>query len=166
VTWLELKRREVAAAAAALLLLVALSSSLQAGDNELIRELNKKPVATVEDGMRMILWLTEGAGADEPFEEVADRLQKAKLIKKSWAKKPDASLRKGQLAYMVVRVCKIRGGLNMMLFGRNERYALRECIFLGLLQRGTAGQYVSGLALLGTIGRAEVFVERHPPGPH
>jgi hypothetical protein len=146
--------------------LAALSTSVQAEGNDLIRQLNKKPVATVEDGCRMLLWLSRGMGADEPFDQVSSALEKDGLIRQSWLKDPQAPLRKGQLAYMVVRVCQIRGGVTMMLSGRNERYSLRECIFLGLLERGSSGQYVSGLALLGTVGRAEVFMEEHPPGAY
>jgi hypothetical protein len=143
-----------------------LAPSAGAEGNDLIRALSDKPVATVEDGCRMMLWLARGTGADEPFDQVTTSLKEAGLIRDSWLKDPQAPLRKGQLAYMVVRICQIRGGVTMMLSGRNERYSLRECIFLGLLERGPSGQYVSGLALLGTVGRAEVFMDEHPPGAH
>lgn len=146
-----------------LALLVLLSaSSLRAQDTKLIRELVDKPVATVEDGLRMALLLTQGVGATEPFEEVAAKLRGSGLIRDKWLEKPEQPLRKGQLAYIIVKACGIKGGLTMRLTGVSERYALRECIFLNLLVRGSTGNYVSGLELLGSIGRAEKYLEEHP----
>ena len=146
-----------------LALLVLLSvSSLWAQDTKLIRELVDKPVATVEDGLRMALLLTQGVGATEPFEEVAAKLRGSGLIRDKWLEKPEQPLRKGQLAYIIVKACGIKGGLTMRLTGVSERYALRECIFLNLLVRGSTGNYVSGLELLGSIGRAEKYLEEHP----
>jgi hypothetical protein len=128
----------------------------------LIRDLAEKPVATVEDGLRMVLLLSQGVGATEPFAEVATKLRGSGLVRDSWLEKPGEHLRKGQLAYMIVKACGIKGGLTMMLTGVSERYALRECIFLDLLVRGSTGNYVSGLELLGSMGRAEKYLEEHP----
>ena len=145
-----------------LLLLFAGAVSLEGASNQLIRDLAERPVATVEDGLRMILLLAEGVGAEEPFDQVAAKLRGSDLIRDEWLKKADERLRKGQLAYMIVKACGIKGGLTMMLTGVSERYAVRECIFLELLARGSTGNYVSGLELLGSIGRAEKYLEAHP----
>jgi len=146
-----------------LLLSLAAGTTLRAQSNQLIRDLAEKPVATVEEGLRMALLLTQGVGAAEPFEEVAAKLRGSGTIRDKWLEKPGERLRKGQLAYIIVKACGIKGGLTMRLTGVSERYALRECIFLELLERGTSGNYVSGLELLGSIGRAEKYLEEHSP---
>jgi len=145
----------------ALLLALAWSSALGAQSTQLVRDLAERPVATVEDGLRMALLLTRGVGATEPFEEVAAKLRGSGLIRDRWLENPEKRLRKGQLAYIIVMACGIKGGLTMRLTGVSERYALRECIFLQLLERGSTGNYVSGLELLGSIGRAEKYLEEH-----
>jgi hypothetical protein len=151
-------------------LLVALlpltaSTGLWAQGTQLIRDLAEKPVATVEDGLRMGLLLTQGVGGTEPFEEVAAKLRGSGVIRDRWLEKPDESLRKGRLAYIIVKACGIEGGITLRLTGVSERYALRECIFLELLERGSTGNYVSGLELLGSISRAERYLEEHPRAP-
>ena len=145
-----------------LVLVLAAGSGLLAQSNQLIRDLAEKPVATVEDGLRMALLFSQGVGATEPFDEVAAKLKGSDLIRDKWLEKPGERLRKGQLAYIIVKVCGIKGGLSMRLMGVSERYALRECIYLNLLERGSTGNYVSGMELLGSMGRAEKYLEDHP----
>jgi hypothetical protein len=132
---------------------------------ELVRDLAEKPVATVEDGLRMALLLTQGVGAGEPLADVATKLRGSGLVRDAWLEKPGDPLRKGQLAHIIIRACGIKGGLTMRLTGVSERYALRECIFLNLVVRGSTGNYVSGLELLGSVGRAEKYLEEHPRKP-
>jgi len=155
--------RRLVLVAAPLLLLAAGALGAAADSNQLVRDLADKPVATVEDGLRMILLLTQGVGVEEPFDQVAGKARASDLVRDKWLQKPEEPLRKGQLAYMIVKACGIRGGLTMMALGVTERYALRECIFRDLLERGSTGNYVSGLELLGSIGRAEKYLEEHPP---
>jgi len=150
----------------ALVLILAAGSGLLAQSNQLIRDLAEKPVATVEDGLRMALLFSQGVGATEPFDEVAAKLKDSDLIRNKWLEKPGDRLRKGQLAYIIVNACGIKGGLTMRLTGVSERYALRECIFLNLLERGSTGNYVSGMELLGSMGRAEKYLEDHPRKAH
>ena len=146
----------------ALLLMVVAGPTLWAQSNQLVRDLAEKPVATVEDGLRMALLFSQGVGATEPFDQVPAKLKGSDLIRDEWLEKPGDRLRKGQLAYIIVKACGIKGGLTMRLTGVSERYALRECIFLQLLERGSTGNYVSGMELLGSMGRAEKYLEDHP----
>ena len=145
-----------------LLLVLVAGTTLWAQSNQLIRDLAEKPTATVEDGLRMALLLTQGVGATEPLEEVVAKVRGSDLVREKWLEKPAENLRKGQLAYIIVKACGIKGGLTMRLTGVSERYALRECIFLSLLERGSTGNSVSGLELLGSMGRAEKYLEEHP----
>jgi hypothetical protein len=149
----------------AALVLVLAAGSVRGESTQLIRDLAEKPVATVEDGLRMALLFTQGVGATEPFAEVAAKLRGSGVIRDAWLEKPGDPLRKGQLAYIIVKACGIKGGLTMRLTGVSERYALRECTFLDLLVRGSTGNYVSGLELLGSMGRAEKYLEEHPRTP-
>jgi hypothetical protein len=137
----------------------------QGSQTALVRDLAEKSVATVEDGMRLALLFSQGVGATEPFADVAAKLRGSGLIRDAWLEKPGDPLRKGQLAYIIIKGCAIKGGLTMRLTGVSERYALRECTFLNLLVRGSTGNYVSGLELLGSMGRAEKYLEEHPRTP-
>ena len=51
----------------------------------------------------------------------------------------------------------IKGGLTIRLFGLSRRYALRECISIGLMTRGSAEKYVKGRMLIDVISDAGIY---------
>jgi hypothetical protein len=48
----------------------------------------------------------------------------------------------------------------MRIFGINRRYALRECVFLRLIQGGTTDEYVTGRELIDVVTNAAIHKEQ------
>lgn len=144
-------------------LTLLLAGSVLEGDNSFYRVLASKPNATFEDAVRAFLDL--GAGTDVgsmSFDKQAAELADAKIIRKSWAKRPEERLTRGRTAYLVCRVCRIKGGITMRILGPSERYAFRECIFLGVWRGGNQRDYVTGGELMGVLKWAADYLDEHP----
>lgn len=74
---------------------------------------------------------------------------------------PDEPLRKGLAAYMFCQALGIKGGLWLRLFGMNQRYALRELAFEGIMPRGNTDDLLSGKEfVLILTGAAEFLAEK------
>lgn len=72
-------------------------------------------------------------------------------------------LRKGLIAYMFCNALKIKGGGFLRLFGRNERYALKELVFEGLMSPGNVNDIVSGEELISVFMQASAYMAKvHP----
>jgi hypothetical protein len=69
-------------------------------------------------------------------------------------------LTRGMLAYMLVRALGIRGGVTMQIFGPSERYALRECQKLELIEKGSAKSHVSGREFLSIMRKAGEYANK------
>jgi len=132
---------------------IVISGSQTFADKAFLREIAGKEEITLGDGCRAIYYFV---GGDEN-ERNMDRIFAEKYIKKSYRRKADRRLTRGQCAYMLCKALGIRGGLTMTVVGTSERYALRECIFLELMPDVNQGKYVTGLELLGVLSRAEKY---------
>ena len=64
---------------------------------------------------------------------------------------------RGTVAYALVNILDIEGGVTMRLFGPSQRYATRELRYRGLLPESSQNQTFSGGEFVGVIGRAEDF---------
>ncbi len=67
---------------------------------------------------------------------------------------PMKPLRKGVLAYMFCKVLDIKGGILLRLLGMNQRYALKELVYQGIMSSGNEKDIVSGEELVLTLTRA------------
>lgn len=110
----------------------------------------------------------------------AERVAHAKArgwVPESWDEPAEAAVQRGTLARAIVRVCGIKGGVIMRVFGPVPRYALRELVYLGIMPSSTENQTISGLDFLGVVSKAQDYItlsrEREaapepagvPPGP-
>lgn len=57
---------------------------------------------------------------------------------------PDKPLRNGLAAYMFCQALKMKGGIGARIFGMNQRYALNELVFTGIMPEGSIDDVVSG----------------------
>lgn len=69
-------------------------------------------------------------------------------------------LRKGLVSYMFCKALKIKGGLCLRLFGVNERYALKELVFEGIMFPGNVQDIVSGEELVSVLMLATSYMEK------
>lgn len=133
------------------------AAGVEAENAGFFRELREKRAATMLDGYRVALALAGQDYADVSFEEAQAKLIEAKVIPGRWKKGPEESIARGQLAYMVVKILGIKGGLTMRAFGVSERYALKECKFEGLMAGGMTSRHVTGRELVAVLARADEY---------
>ena len=136
-----------------------------ADKNAFFRALNDKPVADFRDLVTVVHMLSRDAHPEKPFEELRAELAAEGILPADWAYKPESPVTRGMAAYGVCGAFAtvkdgehgIPGGLTMIVFGNSERYALRECLHLGILMPGAQGRYVKGGELLGILARAQAY---------
>ena len=130
-------------------------------DAEYLFELSNKQYCTTDDAYRGMLFLLDGKDTSKDFEERTARLVMHKVADKNWKHNPNEVATKGQVAYMLVRILEIRGGLMYNITNGSPRYALRELIHKGIIIGGTEGSKLSGAEYVGILGRAD---DRGRPG--
>lgn len=74
---------------------------------------------------------------------------------------PQAPLRRSVAAYMFCRALGIRGGAIGTLMGLNERYAMKELVFKGIMASGNANDIISGEELVSMTNRAGEYAAKH-----
>lgn len=159
---------------AALTLAAAAFAAPRAADadkNAFFRAVNDKPVADFRDLVTVVHMLSRDAHSDKPFEDLRAELVVDGILPADWACKPESPVTRGMAAYGVCgALAKVKdgehgitGGLTMIVFGNSERYALRECLHLGILMPGAQGRYVKGGELLGILARAQAFRKSGKP---
>lgn len=127
------------------------------------REVVDKEVVTVGDGVAAILILIDRYEPNRPFEEQMEILiQQGVIGQKERTKLKDSdTLTRGTLAFLITGALETKGGLTMRIFGRSNRYALRECIDCGIIEKGSAGSAVSGRELISVLSNAESYTVRN-----
>ena len=127
------------------------------GRTAYVRRLFEKDRATFGDACRMVLSLVERKPVSGSFAEIQKDLDTRGILVGSWAIKESSPVDRGTLAYMLCKSLGIKGGLTIRLFGLSRRYALRECISIGLMNRGSAEKYVKGRMLIDVITDAGIY---------
>ena len=72
--------------------------------------------------------------------------------------KLDKPLQKGLTAYLVCRALDLRGGILARIFGLNQRRAIKELGFKGIISDGNVSDYISGKELIIILTRAANFI--------
>lgn len=126
------------------------------------REVLDKQAVTVQDGVAAVLILIDEYERARAFEEQLEVLIRHGAIERSDQAELKASdrLTRGRLAYLLTGALQMKGGLTSRIFGRSQRYALRECIDCGIIQKGSAGSVVSGWELVSVLANAESYAAR------
>lgn len=73
-------------------------------------------------------------------------LQEKKILPAKVAQNfsPEKPLRKGLAAYMFCKALRMKGGIGARIFGMNQRYALNELVFTGIMSEASRDDIVSG----------------------
>ena len=115
-------------------------------DMAFLHYLATAPTVSIDEGRRAIGLLTENGDAE--------------LIRPEWEFSGDDVLDKGTLAYMLRNACDLPRGVNEVLLADtiglgDRRYALKTCVYEGLLPFGRADEPVTGGELLSALTAAE-----------
>jgi hypothetical protein len=140
------------------------SSSL--GDPEFLSYLADRPLVSTDEAYRAVLILADGQTGPDSFEQREAELMGRGIARAAWGLTPDRAVDKGAAAFMVMRACQIKGGLNCRLLGSwglgDRRYALGELSFLGLLPEQAGADYepIAGGELVGLLHKADEYMEQ------
>lgn len=114
-------------------------------DLDYFRELFSKRVALNSDACKALVILMGSEGYIIPKEIAAEFAL-------------SQPLHKGLAAYMFCRALKIKGGIWLRLLGMNQRYALKELVFEGIMSAGSVNDIMSGKELILTFTRAVDYI--------
>ncbi|MFH1023737.1 MAG: hypothetical protein V1809_10175 [Planctomycetota bacterium] len=134
-------------------------------DTAFFRELAEKTAVTFADGYTAMVMLHGGERAPVDYATCVQALRKANIIPASWetAFRPEDALSREKLAYMICRTVKLRGGVNLSwtrvarATALETHYALRECVFLEIIPKGTEYKRLTGDELIVILDRAAEF---------
>jgi len=145
-----------------LLALTVLTGSIIFADTSYFRELVNKGNASCFDAFRVASLLK--TGNDDPattFDSLKDSLFKDRIIPGDWSKKKaDNFINRGEMAYMLFNILKLKGGLSVKIFGVSCRYAFRECVDKKLMASGYPNQVISGEELISILDAAGKYQDQ------
>lgn len=131
--------------------------------------LQRLPAVTVAEACRGMVMLADGEDKFTSFQERESSLIERKILRPEWRLEREQAIDRGSVAYMVTRILKIRGGVNMQTFGRlgigDRRYAVRELAYLDLLPSTPAYRYMTGGELVDLLARADDYMAAHDMYP-
>jgi len=125
-------------------------------------DLLSRRVASCSDALKTIIILL---GVEDQYKEPESQisfLNEKNIIPKGIVKdfNPSQPLRKGLAAYMFCKVLKIKGGFWMRIFGLNQRYALKELVYEGIIFPGTVKDIVSGRELILILTKSAEYLTK------
>jgi hypothetical protein len=122
------------------------------------------PLVTVDEAYRAMLILADGEDTSKSFDERRGKLESRKIARSAWNLEPANVIDTGSVAYMVTKICRISGGVNNYLFGSwglgDRRYALRELVYLQMIDDSVDYQYLTGSALIALMAKADELMEK------
>jgi len=123
-------------------------------------ELADRPLASHDEAFHALLLFSQQSTA--PEEGYAGRVATMKQIgwlSEDFAGQPNEAIRRDTLAYVMVRMLDMEGGLMMAISDRNPHYSAKEMVYQGLMPAGSNWQVVSGRQLVGMVGLAEDYLQ-------
>lgn len=129
----------------------------------------RKAKCSVADAVRAVVLLEHGEDVGTGFEDRYDFLVERDIVRPAWRLKADQWIDRGTLAFMLLRVARVPGGVNMSVFGSwglgDRRYAYREMLYNDLMPPGCDYNYVSGPELITTLGKVDNYMARGKNSP-
>jgi len=139
-----------------------LSADDQDTQIEFWHTLAARPVACNDDAFHALLLDFDGTDPNPDYDSRVKAL-KARGLVLGWFNQPaNQAVSRGVVAVALCKEANIGGGVTMHLLGPNERYCLRELVYMNLLPASSENQTFSGLEMVGVIGRFEDYQRGNP----
>jgi hypothetical protein len=126
--------------------------------------LARTPLVTVDEAYRAMLILADGEDTSKSFDERREKLESRGIARAAWKLKPEDVIDSGSIAFMVCRICQIKGGVNMRLLGSwglgDRRYAVRELQYREMIDEKVDYEYMTGPSLVGLLAKADQLMAR------
>jgi hypothetical protein len=134
-------------------------------DVEFINDyLVQQPVVTVDEAYRAMLILADGEDTAGSFDARRERLESRGIARSAWRLEAENCIDRGSVAYMVMKIMQMRGGVNMLVFGSwgpgDRRYAVRELVYRKLLTDEPAYRYIRGGELASLLREADAIMQK------
>ncbi|HUB25286.1 MAG TPA: hypothetical protein VL992_07630 [Tepidisphaeraceae bacterium] len=121
-----------------------------------------KSVCSNNDAFHALLLDIDGTDPNPDYAARVAALKQRGLVL-GWFNRPaNEGVTRGTVAVAICKAAGIKGGVTMRLFGPNERYCLRELVYMNLLPPSSENQTFSGVELVGVIGRFEDYQRGNP----
>ncbi len=121
-------------------------------------------LVTTDEAFRAMLILADGEDPSDGFEQRRQALESRGIALAAWNLQPDNVIDAGSVAFMVCRICRISGGIDMHLFGSvglgERRYALKELIYREMVAGAVDYQYMTGAAMFALMRKADALMEK------
>jgi hypothetical protein len=111
----------------------------------------------------LVLLLMDGEDRYLSFSERQAALAARGVLASRWELAEDQPVTKGTLAYMVLKALDVKGGL-MMRLCPSRRYAYREAVYRGMMNRGADYEPLTGPEAVAVFGRATAWAGPIAPG--
>jgi len=121
-------------------------------------------MVTVDEAYRAMVILADGKDGSKDFEERRKKLESRGIANPLWNLKPQNVIDSGAIAFMICRICKISGGVDMVVLGSwglgDRRYAMRELIYREMIEDSVDYQYMTGAKLVGLMSKADTIMAK------
>lgn len=137
--------------------------TIEYGGNDLDSQLEfwhrlaSRPVTCNDEAFHGLLLYIDNEDSTEDYAGRVEALRARHMLPKGFDRPAEEAVLRGTIAYAIVRMLDIRGGLIMSTFGPSPRYATRELQHMKLYPPSSPHQTFSGTEFLGIIGRVEDF---------
>ena len=134
------------------------------GDEFLHEHLPQQSFVTTAEAYRAMVMLAEGEDRFGSFAGCEEYLLAKKILRPEWKLDRDTAIDRGTVAYMVMRIVNIRGGINWNVFGKqgigDRRYAVRELVFHKMMADGPPYRLISGPELVDLMTNADAEMSK------
>jgi hypothetical protein len=127
------------------------------------QHLQSRAVVTVSEAYRAMVLLAEGEDRFDSFAAREEYLLAKKIVRPEWKLRRDTAIDRGSIAYMVLQILDIRGGVNMNVYGRllgvaDRRYAVRELAYKGIMVDRPPYRLITGPELVDVLALADTYM--------
>ena len=121
-------------------------------------------MVTVDEAYRAMVILVDGKDGSKNFDERRQKLESRGIANPLWNLKPQNVIDSGAIAFMICRICRIHGGVDMTLLASwglgDRRYAMRELIYREMIEDSVDYQYMTGAKLVGLMSKADAIMAK------
>lgn len=129
---------------------------------EFWHELADRPVTSNDDAFHGLLLYVDDADPSSNYDQRVASMKGKGLLPKDFSAAGNHAVTRGTLAYAMCKILNIKGGVMMHLTGGNQRYAVRELMYMGLFPTSTINQTFTGSEFLGIVGKMEDYQRGDP----
>jgi hypothetical protein len=131
-----------------------------ASGSDYFKDLISRRVALRSDVLKVVVVLLGLSDKLQDSDAQLHYLNENNILPKNMTAHFDLSqpLRKGLAAYMFCRALEVKGGIWLRIFGTNQRYALKELVFAGIMPEGNVNELLSGQELVEILTRAAEYL--------